>query len=189
MMKPWWLLLLALPAWAQDWSLDAGKSQVGFLIKQMNVPTVGGFKRFTSQVSFDPSSPEAGHFRVDVDTASIDTGSVEGDEEVRRPAWFDTAHHPRASFVARSVRRDAEGRYTASGELSIKGQSRALSVPFSLTRQGAGWQALGHFPLKRTAYGIGGGDWADVVANELDVRFKLVLLPSRSPGGSNTLGR
>lgn len=171
------LLCLALPAAAQDWKLDAGKSQVRFLIKQMNVPTEGGFRRVLARASFDPAKPEAGSFRVDVDIASIDTGSDEGNDEVKRPAWFDAKNHPWATFIARSVRRDAEGRYTAFGELSIKGQNRPLAAPFTLTRQGAGWLARGVFPLKRGAYGIGGGDWGDVVADDLEVRFNLVLLP------------
>jgi polyisoprenoid-binding protein YceI len=168
---------LSLSVSAQDWKLDPGKSQVRFVIKQMNVPSEGGFRRFTVQASFDPAKPEAGRFRVEVDTASIDTGSVEGDDEVKRPAWFDVRNHPGATFVAKSVRRDAEGRYTAFGDLSIKGQSRALAAPFTLTRQGSGWLAQGRFLLKRTAYGIGGGDWADVVADDLEVRFILALLP------------
>ena len=171
------LMCLALPVSAQDWKLDAAKSQVRFVIKQMNVPTEGGFLRFTAQASFDPAKPEAGHFRVDVDTASIDSGSAEGDDEVKRPAWFDVKKHPKATFIAKSVRRDAEGRYTAFGDLSIKGQSRPLVAPFTLTRQGSAWLAQGRFPMKRTAYGIGGGDWADVVADDLEVRFNLILLP------------
>lgn len=171
------LLLLAFPAAAQDWKLDAGKSQVRFLIKQMNVPTEGGFRRVLARANFDPAKPEAGSFRVDVDVASIDTGSTEGDDEVKRPAWFDAKKHPWATFIARNVRRDGEGRYTAFGDLGIKGQSRPLAAPFTLTRAGGGWQVLGRFPLKRGDYGIGGGDWGDVVADELEVRFNLTLLP------------
>ena len=171
------LMCLALPAGAQDWKLDTAKSQVRFVIKQMNVPTEGGFRRFVAQASFDPAKPEAGRFRVDVDTASIDSGSVEGDDEVKRPVWFDVKKHPWATFIAKGVRRDGESRYSAIGDLSIKGQTRALVAPFTLTRQGSGWLAQGRFPLKRSAYGIGGGDWADVVADDLEVRFNLVLLP------------
>ncbi len=171
------LMALAVPAWAQDWKLDAGKSQVRFVIRQMNVPTEGGFRRFIARASFDPARPEAGHFRVDVDTASIDTGSAEGDDEVKRPAWFDTKNHPWATFVATSVRREADGRYIAFGELGIKGRNRALAAPFTLIRQDGGWLAQGRFLLKRGAYGIGGGDWAEVVADDLEVRFNLVLLP------------
>ncbi|MDO9225989.1 MAG: YceI family protein [Rhodocyclaceae bacterium] len=178
-MKIWAVVLmcLALPALAQDWKLDPAKSQVRFVIKQMNVPTEGGFRRLVAHANFDPAKPESGRFRVDVDTASIDTGSAEGDDEVKRPAWFDTKNHPWASFIAKSVRRDAEGRYTAFGDLAIKGQSRPLAAPFTLTRHGAGWLAQGRFVLKRGSYGIGGGDWADVVADDLEVRFNLVLLP------------
>jgi polyisoprenoid-binding protein YceI len=173
------VLLLALPlhGWAQDWKLDPGKSQVRFSIKQMNVASEGGFRRFLAQATFDPAKPEAGRFRVDVDTASADTGSAEGDDEVKRPAWFDSRNHPWATFIAKSVRRDGEGRYTALGDLSIKGISRPLAAPFSLTRQGNGWVAAGRFPLKRGSYGIGGGDWNDVVADDLEVRFNLLLLP------------
>lgn len=171
------LMALAVPVWAQDWKLDAANSHVLFVIKQMNVPSEGGFARVSAKASFDPAKPEAGRFRVDVDTNSIDTGSAEGNDEVKRPAWFDAKKYPWASFVAKRVQRDAEGRYTAFGDLSIKGQSRPLAAPFTLSRQGNGWLARGRFPLKRTAYGIGGGDWGDVVADDLEVRFSLLLLP------------
>lgn len=178
-MKSWWLLLLILsvPAWAQEWKLDPVKSQVRFVIKQMNVPTEGGFHRFTMQASFDPGKPEAGRFRVDVDTASIDTGSPEGDDEVKRPAWFDVKKYPKASFVSKSLKREADGRYSVQGELGIKGVTRAFTTSVTLTRQGAGWLAQGRFPLKRGTWGIGGGEWGEVVADDLEVRFNLVLLP------------
>lgn len=178
-MKTWLTLLLCLPlaALAQDWKLDPGRSRIGFTIKQMNVASEGGFRRFVAQAAFDPARPEAGHFRVDVDTASVDTGSAEGDDEVKRPSWFDAKVHPWATFIAKSVRRDGEGHFTASGELSIKGISRPLAAPFTLTRQGNGWVAAGRFPLQRSSYGIGGGDWNEVVADALEVRFNLVLVP------------
>ena len=158
--------------------MDAGKSQVRFAIKQMNVPAEGGFKRFAAQASFDPARPEAGSFRFEVDIASIDTGSDEGDVEVKRSIWFDTARYPKAMFVSKSVKKETNGSYTALGEMTIKGRTRPFPAPFALLRQpGGAWLAEGRFPLKRSDFGIGGGDWNDVVADEADVRFKIVLLP------------
>lgn len=172
------LFFAALPASAQDWKMDPGKSQLVFAIKQMNVLSEGGFKRFSTKAAFDPARPEAGRFQIDVDLNSIDTGTEEGDSEVKRPVWFDSARHPRATFVSRSIRREANGSYTALGDLTIKGQTRPIAAPLSLLRQpGGGWLAQGRFPLKRSDFGIGGGDWDDVVANEADIRFKIVLLP------------
>jgi polyisoprenoid-binding protein YceI len=164
------LCLLAAPALAQDWKLDPARSQVVFVIKQMNVPTEGRFKHFAVQANFDPAQPEGGQFRVDVASASIDTGSAEGDEEVKRPLWFDAKKYPYAQFVSKSMQRLADGRYNLQGELAIKGVRRALAVPVTLTRQGNGWRVSSQFPLKRSSFGIGGGDWNEVVADDLGVR-------------------
>jgi polyisoprenoid-binding protein YceI len=172
------LAFIALPAAAQDWKMDAGKSQLSFAIKQMNVPSEGGFKRFAARATFDPSRPESGQFQIEVDLNSIDTGSDEGDSEVKRPVWFDTARYPKAIFSSKSVRKESNGSYTALGDMTIKGKTRPFSAPFSLVRQsGGGFLAQGRFPLKRSDFGIGGGDWDEVVANEADIRFKIILLP------------
>jgi polyisoprenoid-binding protein YceI len=172
------LSLLVLPVAAQDWKVDYGKSQVRFVIKQMNVPVEGGFGRFAAQARFDPAKMEGATFRVDLDVASIDTGSADGDGEARRPLWFDTARYPKASFVSKSVKKDADGRFVASGELSIKGRSRTMTVPFSLVRQASGaWLAEGRLPLSRAHFGIGGGDWNDVVADQAEARFRIWLTP------------
>lgn len=180
-MRRLFLLCLLLPAFsvfAQDWKVDYGKSQIRFVIKQMNVPVEGGFSRFPVQASFDPARMESAAFRVDLDVASIDTGSADGDSEARRPLWFDTARYPKASFVSKSVKRGADGRYVASGEITVKGRSRAMTVPFSLTRQTAGaWLAEGRLPLSRADFGIGGGDWNDVVADQAEARFRIWLTP------------
>ena len=172
------LCLSALPAAAKDWKVDYGKSRIHFVIKQMNVPVEGGFKRFSVQARFDPDKMTDAAFRVDVDVASIDTGSPEGNDEVYRPLWFDTAHYPTASFVSRSVSKAAAGGYVANGELSIKGRSRKFAVPFKLVSEpGGAWLVEGHVPLSRAGFDIGGGDWNDVVADQAEARFHIWLTP------------
>ncbi|MDP2787347.1 MAG: YceI family protein [Pseudomonadota bacterium] len=182
-MKAYWLLVLALfalPVSAQDWKVDTAKSQIGFVIKQMNVPVEGGFGRYSVKATFDAARPELGFFRVDLDVASINTGSEEGDDEAKRPAWFDTARYPKASFVSKAIRRDAAGRFTVMGDFTLKGRTLPLIVPFILTPQrGGGWLASGRAALKRSQFDIGGGEWADpsVVADDLEARFKIMLNP------------
>jgi polyisoprenoid-binding protein YceI len=169
--------LWAWPALAQDWKLDSARSQLRFVVKQMNVPVEGGFARFDAQARFEPAHIEAGQFRVEVDVASIDTGSSDGDAEAKRPGWFDTARYAKALFVSKSVRKAADGSYLATGDLTVKGQTRPVQAVFKLGRQAAGWLADGRFILRRSDFGIGGGDWNGVVANEVEVRFRLALLP------------
>ena len=57
-------LALPLPVSAQDWKLDAGKSQVHFVIKQMNVPSEGGFHRFTAQAGMLQQLPVIATLRI-----------------------------------------------------------------------------------------------------------------------------
>jgi len=174
------LLLIATSVWAKDWQVDYSNSQIGFVIKQMNVPVEGGFSRYGVKAVFDPAKPENGLFTVELDIASIDTGSEEGNGEAKRPAWFDTARYPTARFVSKSIRRDAAGRFTVNGELTLKGRTAPLSVPVILTPQRTGgWLVSGRAALKRSQFDIGGGEWADpsVVADDIDARFKLLLKP------------
>lgn len=168
-----------LPAAAEEraWTLDTAASRVGFVIKQMNVPVEGGFKRFSVSARFDPARPEQGRFSIEIDVASIDTGSSEGDGEARRPAWFDVARYPRVQFVSQGAQRLADGRLMLSGDLAIKGKTRRVAIPVTLTRQARGWLASGAFPLRRADFGIGGGDWNDVVDDQAEARFRLLLVP------------
>jgi len=176
------LALLALPAAAQEWTMDPAKSQLSFSLRQMNVPTEGGFKRFSAKANFDPAKPETGRYQIEVDVNSIDTGTDDGDAEVKRPVWFDSARHPKASFVAKSVRREANGSYTALGDITVKGQTRPFAAPFTLVRQPNGpFLAEGRFPLKRSDFGIGAGEWNEVVDDVANVRFRILLLPVRKP--------
>jgi polyisoprenoid-binding protein YceI len=165
---------------AQDWKVDYRNSQISFIIKQMNVPVEGGFSRYTVKAVFDAAKPEQGMFQVDLDIASIDTGSEEGDGEAKRPAWFDTARHPKARFVSKTITRNNAGSYTVNGDLTLKGRTRPISVPVVLTPQrGGGWLVSGRATMKRSHFDIGGGEWADpsVVADDLEARFKLLLKP------------
>ena len=150
------------------------KSSVTFSYKQMGVAMDGKFKKFSAQVSLDTAKPASAKGSIDIDLASIDTGSSEADQEVVGKSWFNVAAHPKASFVLKGLKATGANQYEATGQLTIKGQSRDISAPLKLSPQGA---LTGSFVLKRADYGIGEGMWAkfDVVANEITVHFNLNL--------------
>ena len=150
------------------------KSSVTFSYKQMGVAMDGKFKKFSAQVSLDTAKLDKAKGSIDIDLASIDTGSSEADQEVVGKSWFNVAAHPKASFVLKGLKATGANQYEATGQLSIKGQTRELHAPLKLSPQGA---LTGSFVLKRGDYGIGEGMWAkfDVVANEITVNFNLNL--------------
>ena len=76
-------LSLALPVQAVEYKLvQADKSSLAFSVKQMGVAMDGKFKKFSAQMNFDPAKLAASKARIEIELASIDTGSAEGDQEV-----------------------------------------------------------------------------------------------------------
>ena len=170
------LALLALPAFAQQKVL-ADRSEIRFVTRQMNVPVEGRFKRFDATVSFDPAKPEATRAEFEVDLASLDFGHAESEAEAKKKGWLDTSAFPKARFVAASVKPLGGNRYEASGDLTLKGVSRAIVAPFTLAESGGLRTVEGQFALKRLQYRVGEGAWSDTdtVADEVMVKFRFVL--------------
>lgn len=170
---------LGLPAFAQAVEFKtvlADKSAINFTFKQMNVGMDGHFKKFSSQLSFDPANAANAKVSLDVDLASIDTGTADGNTEVAGKPWFNTQAFPTAKFVSTSVKALGGNRYEVAGQLTIKGKTQPVVAPTTVTVQGDQATFDGSFVIKRADFSIGEGDWADfsVVANEIQVKFKVL---------------
>lgn len=170
-------LLAVASVYAANFStLVPAKSSVGFGYKQMNVPLSGQFKKFSAQLSFDPARPEAASASLDIDMASVDTGSDEADEEVVGKEWFNVKGYPSARFVSTSVKPLGGERYQVEGKLSIKGKTLPVTAPVTYKADGANAQFDGAFTIKRLDYNIGEGEWKDTgtVANDIQIKFHIV---------------
>lgn len=169
-------LLVALPAQAQQ-KLVPAQSEIAFLTRQMGVPVDGKFRRFDAQVTFDPKQLAAAKISFTIDLGSATIGTAETEAELLKPDWFDIKKFPQATFTSTAVRQVGAGKLDVAGTLSIKGSSQPVTVPVLLAPSGTFTTATGSFTLKRLDFRIGDGDWKDtsVVANEVQVRFKLTL--------------
>lgn len=173
-------LATALSAQAVEYTqVQADKSSVAFVYKQMGVAVDGKFKRFSSQLSFDPAKPTAAKATFDVELASVDTGAPEGDDEVAGKPWFNTKAFPTARFVSSGVKALGGNKYEVAGQLSIKGKAQDVVVPATFTAQGNSGVFDGSFTIRRADFSIGEGSWAkfDIVANDVLVKFHITAIP------------
>jgi len=167
-------LVAAVVAHAQ---VDTGKSSVTATSKQMNVPVDGKFNKFTAQITFDPAKPAAGSANITIDTGSYDLGDAEYNKEVRGKEWFDSATFPTATFVSSAIApAGTANRYKVTGKLTIKGKSQTVTVPVTVTQQGATETFDGSLPIKRSQFDVGTGEWKDtsVVADDVVIKFHIV---------------
>jgi len=170
-------LILSANAQTQQEKIVRERSQIRFVSKQMNVPVEGQFRRFDGTVKFDPVNPGATQARFTVDLGSIDLNSEEGETEVKRKLWLDVAAFPSAQFATTSVKALGDNRFEAAGTLTIKGTSREVVAPFSVTEANLLRTVDGQFTLKRLQFRIGEGEWSDTatVADEVLVRFRFTV--------------
>ena len=173
------LLLACAPTHSQaaEFNLvQTNKSTLAFAYKQMGVPMEGNFGKFSVRINFDPARVNAAQAQIEVDLASIDTGSNEANDEVAGKQWFNTRMFPSAQFVSTGVKALGGNRYEVLGKLTLKGKALDVAAPFTFRQEGAAGVFDGAFILKRLDYAIGEGAWTDVsaVANEIQIKFHVV---------------
>lgn len=157
--------------------LVPAQSEIVFVARQMGVGVEGRFRKFDAQLAFDPARPAASKVAFTVELGSATVGAPESDAELPKANWFNVAKFPQASFQSSSIKALGAGKFEVAGALTIKGQSRDVTVPVALTQAAGVTTATGTFNLKRLAFRIGENEWADtsMVADDVSVRFKFNL--------------
>lgn len=155
--------------------VQAAQSRITFGYSQMGVGMEGSFKTFTGQLHFDPAQPASAKAVIEVDLASVDTGTSEADEELATKSWFHTLAFPTARFASGSLKSVGGDRYEVAGQLTIKGKTQEILVPATFTAQGDTGVFTGNFIIRRGDFTIGEGPWSDfdIVANDVEVQFRL----------------
>lgn len=168
-------LAAAALATAAPLKTDAAHSGVSALFKQMNVPVEAKFTRFSAQLDYDAAHPDASKARVDVDTASLDLGEAEMNQEVAKKDWFNAAQYPKASFVSSAIKAAGPGKLAVTGKLTIKGRTADVSFPLLVKAAGGKQVFEGQLPIRRLAFNVGEGEWKDtsMVADEVVIKFRV----------------
>ena len=169
-------LATAFSAQAVEYTqVQPDKSTIYFTYKQMGVAVDGQFRKFASQITFDPAKPSAAKATFEVELASVDTGAPEGDQEVAGKPWFNTRAFPIAKFVSGTVKPLGGNKVEVAGQLTIKGKTQDVVVPATFTPQGNSGVFDGSFTIRRADFSIGEGSWAkfDIVANDVLIKFRI----------------
>jgi len=167
---------LATAAHAVEYTqVQPEKSQITFAYQQMGVAMQGAFKKFSGQLRFDPAAPAAAKSTIEVELASVDTGSSEGDTEVASKTWFNTPAFPQARFQSTAVKALGSNQYEVAGKLTIKGKTKDVVVPATFTPQGSTGVFSGSLTIQRGDFAVGEGAWKafDIVANDVVIKFRI----------------
>lgn len=162
---------------AQYTTLDTEASRISFGYSQMGVGMEGNFSEVqATRFSFDPADPEAAQVAIEIPLSSIDAGYDDANTELVKSEWLNLADHPRAQFESSTVEALGDNRFQVTGELSIKGQAKEVTAPFTFKEEDDTGIFEGSFTFQRGDFAIGEGSWSDssIVAGDIQINFQFV---------------
>lgn len=115
------------------WTVDAGHSTVGFVVRHLVVAKVRGqFTDFTGTITV-ADDPLQSKVEATVQASSIDTRDEGRDAHLRGDDFFDVAGHPTWTLVSTGID-EAGGDFVLHADLTIKGVTQ--QVDFALEFDG-----------------------------------------------------
>ncbi|GAA1148537.1 hypothetical protein GCM10009630_53760 [Kribbella jejuensis] len=90
----------------------------------------------------------AGNPWLTVQLDSLDTANPRRDTQLRRD-FFDTKSHPTMTFETTSITQVSTSRYDVTGNLTIRGDTHPLTIPFTVTETPETLQATATTTLNR----------------------------------------
>lgn len=158
------------------WQVDPERSVIVFGYALNLRPAQGAFRRVAGEGAFDPAAPEATRLTLEIDVTSLDLGDPVETAFALSVDWFDAENHPTARYRLAQLTALGGDDYEALGDLTIKGRTRVLRTPVTLTVGQREAQARGALSFDRRDFGVGLGPSALFVAigADVSVRFDLV---------------
>ncbi len=118
------------PEYAGQWRFDPAHTRIGFSTRHAMVTKVrGAFNDFEGSIMVNAEAPERSSVKLTIKVASIDTRNADRDQHLRTNDFFDAPQFPEITFVSDRVDQVDEGHFIVSGEVTIRGITREISIP------------------------------------------------------------
>jgi polyisoprenoid-binding protein YceI len=161
-------------ALAPAWKIVPAESNLTFTATQNGAPVTGSFKKFSGDINFDPAKLSESKIKIVVDMNSIATSYDDLTLTLKTPEWFDMKIFPEAVFEASQFEQAGPNQYVAKGTLTIRDKSQPVILMFAANQPSdKNATAKGSIVIKRTAFGVGQGEWASTseVKDDVTVNF------------------
>jgi polyisoprenoid-binding protein YceI len=114
------------------YTLDPSHSRIGFVARHAMVTKVrGAFNDFDATAEIHADDLSRSTVRVGIRTASIDTRNEQRDGHLRSNDFLDIENHPEITFVSTEILPVSGDVVRVTGDLSIKGTTRPVTVDFT----------------------------------------------------------
>src|SRR4029077_13585664 len=144
LMKPLTLVVALVSAFvlsanaADTFKIDPVHSFVMFRVQHLGIAnTYGRFNDISGTVVFDKDNPAKSSVELAVPIESLDTHNSIRDKSLKSPDFFDAKQFPTMTFKSTEVEGSGD-MLKVSGDLTIRGVTKPLTVDFKKGREGKG---------------------------------------------------
>jgi polyisoprenoid-binding protein YceI len=117
-----------LPLAAGPWLLDASHAGLDFKVRHLGLSNVHGrFNRFDATLTVGETLADT-VIEAAIDMSSVDTNHAVRDTHLLGTDFFSAEEHPLTTFRSTEVRITSEGEYAVTGELTLNGVSRPVTL-------------------------------------------------------------
>lgn len=201
------LAVLAAPASGSValYKADASHSSVEFSIRHFTGSMMGRFGEFAGTIRLDKGDLAQSSVDFKVLAGSVDTAEEKRDTHLRSEDFFDSQRFSSLRFHSTAVQPKDDTHLDVTGELTIRGVTRTITVPVQLlgfvgspAGERVGFES--NFVVDRKAFGL---DWnrifdgAPMLGDDVNVQVlvearrvempELLLYPADTPSSGNTL--
>jgi polyisoprenoid-binding protein YceI len=175
-------LLLPLAAQAQlhQTGIDRAHSEINFTAASRLLDAHGEFDKWDADVAVDSANPERSIVRITIDASSVNTRVAMRDNHLKSPAFFDVATYPTIVFQSKSIARTGEKAGTITGDLTMHGVTKPVTVPVTAVFYGGGrGRFRGTFTLNRSEWGVNGQSQMNPIEDAVEVQFNFSLVDKK----------
>lgn len=113
--------------------IDPAHTRIGFVARHAMVTKVrGAFNEFEGTATVDGDDLARSSAAVTIQAASIDTRNEQRDAHLRSNDFLAMEEFPQITFVSTGVRPTGATSLELTGDLTIKGVTRSVTIPFEL---------------------------------------------------------
>ena len=117
-----------------SYAIDPTHSRIGFVARHAMVTKVrGSFNEFEGSGYFDAENPADSRLSLTIQAASIDTRTADRDGHLKSNDFLDMENHPVITFTSTAVEQVEAENYRVTGDLTIKGVTKPVTVDFEYT--------------------------------------------------------
>ena len=143
---------------AGSYTLDKSHASLIFRVSHLGFSNyTARFKRFDAQLQFDPKTPTASTLTATVDVSSLETDypdpALDFNAQIQGKEFLDVAQFPQITFRTTQVASSANGELQVTGDFTMHGVTRPLTLTAKFNGGYAGHPMDPHARIGFSAHG------------------------------------